>query len=79
VIPVVTIFGNQFAFLLGGTVVMEVLFALPGLGRQTLDAILQRDYPQVQGNALLFGVFVVLINLVVDLSYAWLDPRIRYG
>lgn len=78
VIPVVTIFGNQFAFLLGGTVVMEVLFALPGLGRQTLDAILQRDYPQVQGNALLFGAFVVLMNILVDLSYAYLDPRIRY-
>jgi peptide/nickel transport system permease protein len=78
IIPVVTIFGNQFAFLLGGTVIMEVLFALPGLGRQTLDAILQRDYPQVQGNALLFGTIVVLTNILVDLSYAYLDPRIRY-
>jgi peptide/nickel transport system permease protein len=78
VIPVVTIFGNQFAFLLGGTVIMEVLFALPGLGRQTLDAILMRDYPQIQGNALVFGAFVVLTNIVVDLSYAYLDPRIRY-
>jgi peptide/nickel transport system permease protein len=77
-IPVVTIFGNQFAFLLGGTVIMEVLFVLPGLGRQTLDAVLQRDYPQIQGNALLFGTFVVLTNIVVDLTYAYLDPRIRY-
>lgn len=78
-IPVVTIFGNQFAFLLGGTVIMEVLFALPGLGRQTLDAVLQRDYTQIQGNALLFGTFVVVTNILVDLSYAYLDPRIRYG
>ena len=77
-IPVVTIFGNQFAFLLGGTVIMEVLFVLPGLGRQTLDAVLQRDYPQIQGNALLFGTFVVLTNIAVDLTYAYLDPRIRY-
>lgn len=77
-IPVVTIFGNQFAFLLGGTVVMEVLFALPGLGRQTFDSVLQRDYTQFQGNALLFGAFVVFTNIAVDLSYAYLDPRIRY-
>ena len=77
-IPVVTIFGNQFAFLLGGTVIMEVLFALPGLGRQTFDAVLQRDYPQIQGNTLLFGVFVVAGNIIVDLIYPYLDPRIRY-
>lgn len=77
-IPVVTIFGNQFAFLVGGTVIMEVLFALPGLGRQTLDAVIQRDYTQIQGNVLLFGTIVVLTNIVVDLSYAYLDPRIRY-
>lgn len=78
-IPVITIFGNQFAFLLGGTVIMEVLFALPGLGRQTFDAVLQRDYLQIQGNALLFGTFVVVTNILVDVSYAYLDPRIRYG
>lgn len=77
-IPVVTIFGNQFAFLIGGSVIMEVLFALPGLGRQTYDAVLQRDYTQFQGNALLFGFFVVATNILVDLSYAYLDPRIRY-
>ena len=76
-IPVVTIFGNQFAFLLGGTVVMEVLFALPGLGRQTLDAVLQRDYPLVQGTTLLIAGSLVLVNLLTDVVYGLIDPRIR--
>ena len=60
-----------------GTVIMESIFSLPGVGRLTLDSINQRDYPQVQANALFFGVVLVMLNLVVDIMYAWLDPRIR--
>ena len=69
----------QLAALLGGTVVIEQVFALPGLGRLTLDAILNRDYTQLQANMLVFSVVIVLINLVVDLTYPILDPRIRYS
>jgi peptide/nickel transport system permease protein len=78
-IPVVTIFGLQFTNLLGGSVVMESLFSLPGIGGITLQAVQQRDYTQIQGNALFLGTVAVLMNLLVDISYAWLDPRIRYG
>jgi peptide/nickel transport system permease protein len=78
-IPVVTIFGLQFAGLLGGSVIMESLFSLPGIGGVTLQAVQQRDYTQVQGNALFIGLIAVLMNLVVDISYAWIDPRIRYA
>ena len=78
-IPVITLVGTQFAFLLSGSVVLEVLFRLPGLGRLTYEAILTRDYPAIQGAALLIGTFVVLINLLVDLAYGYLDPRVRYG
>lgn len=77
--PLVTIMGVQLAALLGGTVVIEQVFALPGLGRLTLDAILNRDYTQLQANMLVFSVVIVLINLVVDLTYPILDPRIRYS
>lgn len=77
-VPVVTIVGNQFAYLLGGTVIMETLFALPGMGRLTLDAIVQRDYTQVQGDVAVIALLMVSINVLVDLSYAWFDPRIRY-
>lgn len=78
-IPVITIFGGQFGFLLGGIVIMEQIFTLPGLGRSTLDAIIQRDFPQIQANVLFIAVVVVFINLFVDLLYGFLDPRIRYG
>jgi peptide/nickel transport system permease protein len=78
-IPVVTIFGLQFTGLLGGSVIMESLFSLPGVGGVTLQAVQQRDYTQIQGNALFLGAIAVLLNVVVDLSYAWLDPRIRYS
>lgn len=78
-IPVVTIFGALVAGLLTGTVITESIFNLPGLGRLTIDAIAQRDYPQIQANVLLFGLIYTLANLSVDLSYVFLNPRIRYG
>jgi peptide/nickel transport system permease protein len=77
-IPVVTIIGNQMGFLLGGLVIIEQVFALPGLGRLALDAITQRDYPQLEANVLLLAVSFLVINLVVDVMYAYLDPRVRY-
>lgn len=78
-IPVVTLVGNQSAFIFSGALILEVLFLLPGMGQLTYLAIQQRDYPQVQGNALIVGSIVVLINLLVDLSYGVIDPRVRYG
>jgi len=77
-IPVVTIVGGQLGTLLAGTVVVETIFALPGMGRLTVEAILFRDYPVVQTNVMLAAGVLVTLNLVVDLTYAWLDPRIRY-
>jgi peptide/nickel transport system permease protein len=77
-IPVVTVVGLQYGFLLGGAVVTETIFAWPGVGRLAMTAILQRDYPVVQGCVLLVAVVFVLVNLAVDLLYGWLDPRIRY-
>src|SRR6267142_1975290 len=78
-IPVVTIIGGQLGVLLAGTVVVETIFALPGMGRLTVEAILFRDYPVVQTNVMLVAATLVTLNLIVDLTYAWLDPRIRYG
>lgn len=78
-IPVITLFAIQFGTLLGGTVVLESIFSLPGLGTLLLTSVLVKDYPQVQGLVLFFGTMLVLINLVVDISYAWFDPRIRYS
>src|SRR5262249_43094475 len=77
-IPVVTIIGGQLGVLLAGTVVVEQIFALPGMGRLTVEAILYRDYPVVQTNVMLVAATLVTLNLLVDLTYAWLDPRIRY-
>jgi peptide/nickel transport system permease protein len=77
-VPIVTIIGTAFASLIAGVVVTETVFAIPGLGRLTVDAILRRDYPIIQGIILVFSAAYVLINLVVDLSYTFLDPRIRY-
>jgi len=77
-IPVITVLGFQFAYLLGGTVVVEEIFAIPGMGRLALYAIYQRDYPLVQALVLLSAVTFTLVNLVVDVLYALLDPRIRY-
>lgn len=76
-IPIVTIIGISLASLIGGVVVTETVFNIPGIGRLTVDAILRRDYPVIQGVILLFSGVYVLINLLVDLSYGWFDPRIR--
>ena len=78
-IPVTTLFGLQVGVLFGGTVVLESIFALPGLGGFTLAAVRAKDYSQVQAVVLLFATVLVSINLLVDLSYAWIDPRIRYS
>jgi peptide/nickel transport system permease protein len=77
-VPVVTTIGVGFALLIGGVVITESVFALPGLGRLTVDAILQRDYSIIQGVTLIFALVYALVNLVVDLSYTLFDPRIRY-
>lgn len=77
-IPVVGLIGINFAFALGGTVVLEQIWGLPGMGQLMLTAIKQRDYPVIQGIILFTGGLVMLVNLVVDLSYAWLNPRIRF-
>jgi peptide/nickel transport system permease protein len=77
-VPIVTIIGVGVALLIGGVVVTESVFAIPGLGRLTVDAILHRDYPVIQGIILIFSAAYVLVNLVVDLTYTLLDPRIRY-
>jgi peptide/nickel transport system permease protein len=77
-VPIVTIIGIGVALLISGSIVTETVFAIPGLGRLTVDAILKRDYPIIQGMVLLFSGVYVLINLLVDLSYTLLDPRIRY-
>jgi peptide/nickel transport system permease protein len=78
-LPVVTLFGLQVGFLFGGTVVLESIFSLPGLGSLLLDSVLMKDYTQLQGIVLLFALVIVIINLLVDLSYAWFDPRVRYA
>src|ERR1700688_1408321 len=77
-VPIVTIVGIGFAALIGGAVITESVFAIPGLGRLTVDAILRRDYPVIQGVVLLFSFVYVLVNLLIDLSYTLFDPRIRY-
>ena len=77
-IPVVTVLGQQFSVLLGGTVIVEFIFLQPGVGSLILDAVLLRDYTLIQGAVLFFATVIVVTNLLVDLSYAWLDPRIRY-
>jgi peptide/nickel transport system permease protein len=78
-IPVVTIVGQQFSVLLGGTVIVEFIFLQPGVGSLMLDAVVLRDYTLIQGAVLFFATVTVVMNLLVDLSYAWLDPRIRYS
>jgi peptide/nickel transport system permease protein len=77
-VPIVTVIGIGIALLIGGAVVTESVFAIPGLGRLTIDAILRRDYPVIQGIVLMFSFLYVLVNLVVDLIYTLVDPRIRY-
>ncbi|MEO7743451.1 MAG: ABC transporter permease [Usitatibacter sp.] len=77
-VPIATVIGFGIALLIGGAIVTETVFALPGIGRLTVDAILRRDYPIIQGVVLIFSAAYVLINLAVDLSYMFFDPRIRY-
>jgi len=77
-VPIVTVIGIGVALLIGGVVVTESVFSIPGLGRLTVDAVLARDYPTVQAVILLFSLAYVLINLLVDVAYTLLDPRIRY-
>ncbi len=78
-IPVVTVLGLQFGALIGGAILTETTFAWPGIGRLLVDAIARRDYPIIQGVVLLFAVTFVLVNLIVDLLYGYIDPRIRFG
>jgi peptide/nickel transport system permease protein len=77
-VPIVTVIGIGVALLIGGAIVTESVFAIPGLGRLTIDAILQRDYPLIQGIVLMFSMVYVFVNLAVDLIYTLIDPRIRY-
>lgn len=78
-LPVVTVIGLQIGNLLSGAVLTETVFSWPGVGTYVLSSIVSRDYPVVQSVVLVFALIYVLVNLIVDLSYAWLDPRIRYG
>ena len=77
-VPIVTVIGIGVALLIGGVVITETVFNIPGLGRLTVDAVLKRDYPIVQGLILVFAGAKVVVNLLIDISYAFLDPRIRY-
>lgn len=77
-IPIVTMLGLQFTYMMGGAIVIENVFAWNGIGRLAIQAIFQRDYPLIQGFILMFAIIVVIISLIVDLLYAWIDPRIRY-
>jgi peptide/nickel transport system permease protein len=77
-VPIVTVIGVGLGLLIGGVVITESVFGIPGIGRLTVDAILARDYPVIQGVILVFSGIYVLVNLLVDLSYAFIDPRIRY-
>jgi peptide/nickel transport system permease protein len=78
-IPVVTLKGISLRNIFGGSVLVETVFNVPGMGRLAVDAMMSRDYAVVQGVILIIAVVVCLANLIVDISYGWLDPRIRYG
>jgi peptide/nickel transport system permease protein len=78
-IPIVTLLGIQFGFIMGSAVLIEVVFSWPGLGQLLLQAVQQRDYPLIQGCVFLLAILLVFINLLIDTSYAWLDPSIRHG
>jgi len=77
-VPIVTVVGIGVALLISGVIVTETVFAIPGIGRLTVDAILRRDYPIIQGVILMFSAVYVLVNLIVDISYTLFDPRVRY-
>jgi peptide/nickel transport system permease protein len=76
-IPIVTVLGLQTGYMLGGAIVVEMIFTLPGVGRLTLDAVLERNYPVVQSTVLVIGAMFMLVNLVTDLLYGVIDPRVR--
>ncbi|MCR4394891.1 MAG: ABC transporter permease, partial [Dehalococcoidales bacterium] len=78
-IPVITLSGMGFSMIIGGSVIIETVFNIPGMGRLAVTSILNQDYPYVQGIILIVAAFVSIVNLVVDLTYGWLDPRIRYS
>ena len=78
-IPVVTVIGLQVPIIIGGSVIIENLFALPGLGRLAVNALIDRDYPVVSGVNLIFSSLVLALNLIVDILYAFLDPRVQHG
>jgi peptide/nickel transport system permease protein len=77
-IPVITMIGNQLGMLIGGSVIIEQIFVLPGIGQLVLLALNDRDYPLIAALTLITAVFVMVANLLVDISYTWLDPRVRY-
>lgn len=76
-IPIITVIGAQLGIVVGGTVIMETLFAIPGMGTLTLSSVTRRDYTQLQANVLILATFIVFVNIIVDLCYGYLDPRIR--
>jgi peptide/nickel transport system permease protein len=78
-IPVVTLLGLEIAALISGIVIMESIFAIPGVGRLLIESIASRDYPVIQGITVVVGTLVIAVNLAVDLSYAYLDPRVRFS
>ena len=78
-IPVITILGLQVSLVFGGSVLVETVFNIPGMGRLMADAVFSHDYQIVQAGVLIIALVVVLANLAVDISYGWFDPRIRYG
>jgi peptide/nickel transport system permease protein len=78
-LPVVTIGGGQIGAIFSGTVVIENIFSIPGIGRGLVEGMFQRDLPMVQAYVMYFAVVALVINLIIDLTYAWLDPRIRYS
>ena len=77
-VPIMTMFGLSLAGMIGGLVISEQVFAIPGMGRLIVDAVSNRDYPLIQGSLLLIAVSYVIVNLIIDLSYLYFDPRIRY-
>jgi ABC-type dipeptide/oligopeptide/nickel transport system permease component len=78
-LPVITVSGIQFGTLMGGTVIIEKIFNIPGMGSLLINAIQTRDYPQVQAIVIIITVLILALNLIVDVLYAWLNPRIRYA
>jgi peptide/nickel transport system permease protein len=78
-LPVVTYIGLQFGTLLGGAVIIEQVFSWPGVGQLALSAVNQGDYPLVQASVLVLATFLILVNILVDISYAFIDPRIHYS